>query len=91
MLRLAGMRPVYINLFNDEEVLRELDRSVDHLLLLSPGSYATDPSWWRPWETSWTPKTARRYDAYRARSTPFPCATRSRGRCSAYSRGASGA
>src|SRR4029077_13438718 len=40
MLRLAGMRPVYINMFNDEEVLRGLDRSVDHLLLLSPGTYA---------------------------------------------------
>jgi hypothetical protein len=72
MLRLAGMRPVYVNLFNDEEVLRGLARSVDHLLLLSPGSYATDPSWWRPWETSWTPETARRYDAFRARLGSLP-------------------
>jgi hypothetical protein len=72
MLRLAGMRPVYINMFNDEEVLRGLDRSVDHLLLLSPGSYATDPSWWRPWETSWTSETARRYDAFRARLDALP-------------------
>jgi hypothetical protein len=71
-LRLAGMRPVYINLFNDEEVLRGLDQSVDHLLLLSPGSYATDPSWWRPWMTRWTPETARRYDTYRARLDAFP-------------------
>src|SRR5262249_14794789 len=31
MLRLAGMQPVYINLFNYEEVLGRLDRSVDHL------------------------------------------------------------
>jgi hypothetical protein len=72
MLRLAGMRPVYVNLFNDEEVLRGLDRSVDHLLLLSPGSYATDPSWWRPWMTRWTPETARRYDSYRARLDALP-------------------
>jgi hypothetical protein len=72
MLRLAGMRPVYVNLFNDEEVLRGLDQSVDHLLLFSPGSYATDPSWWRPWMTRWTPETARRYDAYRARLDAFP-------------------
>jgi hypothetical protein len=72
MLRLAGMRPVYVNLFNDEEVLRGLDRSVDHLLLFSPGSYATDPSWWRPWMTRWTPETARRYHTYRARLDAFP-------------------
>jgi len=72
MLRRAGMRPIYVNLFNYEEVLRGLDRSVDHLLLLSPGSYATDPSWWRPWETPWTPETARRYDAYRVRLDAFP-------------------
>jgi hypothetical protein len=72
MLRLAGMRPVYVNLFNDEEVLRGLNRASDHLLLLSPGSYATDPSWWRPWETSWTPELAQRYDAYRARLDAFP-------------------
>jgi hypothetical protein len=72
MLRLAGMQPVYVNMFNDEEVLRGLDRSVDHLLLLSPGSYATDPSWWRPWLTRWTPETARRYDGYRARLDAFP-------------------
>ena len=85
MLRLAGMSPVYVNLFNDEEVLRGLDQSVDHLLLFSPGSYATDPSWWRPWMTRWTPETARRYDTYRARLMPFPCARRSRGRHSAYS------
>jgi hypothetical protein len=44
MLRSASMRPVYVNMFNYDEVLRGLDRSVDHLLLLSPGSYATDPS-----------------------------------------------
>jgi hypothetical protein len=72
MLRLSGMRPVYVNLFNDEEVLRGLDRSVDHLLLLSPGSYATDPSWWRPWMTRWTPETERRYETYRARLDAFP-------------------
>jgi hypothetical protein len=72
MLRLAGMRPVYVNMFNDEEMLRGLDRSVDHLLLLSPGSYATDPSWWRPWMTSWTPELERRYDAYRAALAAFP-------------------
>lgn len=72
MLRLAGMRPVYINLYNDEKVLRELDRSVDHLLLLSPGSYATDPSWWEPWMTPWTPETEQLYDAYRARLGAFP-------------------
>jgi hypothetical protein len=72
MLRLAGMRPVYVNLFKDEEVLRGLDQSVDHLLLFSPGSYGTDPSWWRPWMTQWTPETARRYDAYRARLDAFP-------------------
>jgi hypothetical protein len=72
MLRLAGMRPVYVNLFNDEEVLRGLARSVDHLLLLSPGSYATDPSWWSPWETSWTPEAVRRYDTYRAQLDAFP-------------------
>jgi hypothetical protein len=72
MLRLAGMRPVYINLFNYEEVLGKLDRSVDHLLLLSPGSYATDPSWWSPWQALWTPETTRRYDAYRARLDTFP-------------------
>jgi len=72
MLRLAGMRPVYINLFNYEEVLRGLDRSVDYLLLLSPGSYATDPSWWSPWMSLWSPETARRYDAYRARLDAFP-------------------
>jgi hypothetical protein len=72
MLRLAGMRPVYVNLFNDEEVLRGLDRSVDHLLLLSPGIYATDPSWWRPWMSPWTPEMARRYGAYRARLDIFP-------------------
>jgi hypothetical protein len=72
MLRLAGMRPVYVNLFNDEEVLRGLDQSVDHLLLFSPGSYATDSSWWRPWMTRWTPETARRYDTYRARLDAFP-------------------
>ncbi len=72
MLRLSGMRPVYVNLFNDEEVLRGLDRSVDHLLLLSPGSYTTDPSWWRPWMTRWTPETERRYETYRARLDAFP-------------------
>jgi hypothetical protein len=72
MLRLAGMRPLYVNIFNDEEVLGSLDRSVDHLLLLSPGSYATDSSWWRPWETAWTPEMARRYDTYRARLDAFP-------------------
>jgi hypothetical protein len=72
MLRLAGMRPVYVNLFNVEEVLRGLDRSFDHLLLLSPGSYGTDPSWWRPWLTSWTPETERRYDAYRTALAAFP-------------------
>ena len=72
MLRLAGMRSVYINMFNDEEVLRGLDRSVDHLLLLSPGTYATDSSWWRPWLTRWTRETERRYDSYRARLDAFP-------------------
>jgi hypothetical protein len=72
MLRLAGMRPVYINMFNNEEELRGLDRSVDHLLLLSPGSYATDQSWWRPWLTRWTPETERRYDSYRALLDAFP-------------------
>jgi hypothetical protein len=72
MLRLAGMQPIYINLFNNDEVLRRLDRSVDHLLLLSPGSYATDPSWWKPWMSSWMPEMARRYDAYRARLDAFP-------------------
>jgi hypothetical protein len=72
MLRLAGMRPFYVNLFNIEEVLRGLDQVSDHLLLFSPGSYATDPSWWRPWETSWTPEVAHRYDAYRAHLDAFP-------------------
>jgi hypothetical protein len=72
MLRLAGMRPVYLNTFNNEEVLRGLNWSVDHLLLLSPGSYATDPSWWSPWETSWTLEAAQRYDAYRAQLDAFP-------------------
>jgi len=49
-----------------------LDQSVDHLLLFSPGSYATDSSWWRPWMTRWAPETARRYDTYRARLDAFP-------------------
>jgi hypothetical protein len=72
MLRLAGLQPVYINLFNYEEVLGRLDRSVDHLLLLSPGSDATDPNWWSLWQSLWTPETTRRYNAYRARLDAFP-------------------
>jgi hypothetical protein len=78
MLRLAGMRPVYVNMFNDEEVLRGLDRASDHLLLLSPGSYAADPNWWRPWMSPrthgppWTPEAALRYNTYRARLDASP-------------------
>ena len=72
MLRLAGLEPVYVNFYNDEKVVRDLDRSVDHLLLLAPGSYAIDPSWWDPWMTQWTPETGQLYDAYRARLGTFP-------------------
>jgi hypothetical protein len=89
MVRLAGMRPVYVNMFNDEEVLRGLDRASDHLLLLSPGSYAADPNWWRPWMSPrthgppWTPEAALRYNTYRGAARRLSRARGDRGAAAA--------
>jgi hypothetical protein len=71
-LRLAGLVPVYINVDNLEAVLTSIDRSIPHLLLLSPGSYETDPAWWKPQQGQWSPDVKRRYDDYRATLGAFP-------------------
>lgn len=71
-LRRAGLNPVYVNIDTLDAVLAGLDRSVAHLVIYSPGSYATDPAWWRPWMTKWPPALERRYDDYLAKLAAFP-------------------
>jgi hypothetical protein len=71
-LRLAGLVPVFVNIDNVDAVLDHLDRSVPHLLLLSPGSYDTDPDWWQPWMGVWPVELEQRYDLYLAKLSGFP-------------------
>ncbi|MEI9987537.1 MAG: hypothetical protein WDN69_32980 [Aliidongia sp.] len=71
-LRLAGLTPVYVNIDTLDAVLARLDPARPHLLLFSPGSYGTDPSWWQPWMTRWSPELDQRYDAYLAKLARFP-------------------
>jgi hypothetical protein len=71
-LRLAGLVPVYVNIDTVDAVLDHLDRSIPHLLLLSPGSYDTDPEWWQPWMGTWPADLEQRYDGYLAKLSGFP-------------------
>ncbi len=70
-LRLAGLNPVFVNFATLDQTLATLDPA-PHLLLYSPGSYRTDPAWWRPWMSRWSPETEQRYEAYRAVIEGFP-------------------
>ena len=71
-LRLAGLTPVFVNLDTLDHVLATLDPAAPHLLVYSPGSYGTDPTWWRPWMLRWSPEIEHRYDGYRATVEGFP-------------------
>ena len=73
MLRLAGLDPVYVNIDTIDAVIGGLDRSLPHLLILSPGSDETDPSWWQGfWMGQWPPALSQRYKAYLAELSGFP-------------------
>jgi hypothetical protein len=71
-LRLAGLTPVFVNMDTLDAVLPTLDATTPHLLIYSPGSYAADPAWWRPWMKSWVPVTGQRYDLYQAALSHYP-------------------
>ena len=71
-LRLAGLAPVYINIETLDTVLAGLGATAPHLVIYSPGSYATSDAWWRHWMKTWPAELAQRYDAYRARLAEWP-------------------
>jgi hypothetical protein len=71
-LRRAGLNAIYINIETLDRVLAGLDRSVAHLVIYAPGSYAADPGWWRPWMTKWPPALEQRYDEYLATLQAWP-------------------
>jgi len=73
MLRLAGLDPVYVNIDTIDAVMGRLDRSLPHLLIFSPGSDDTDPSWWQAsWMGGWPPALGQRYQAYLSELSGFP-------------------